>query len=456
MMSGMLKPADPFNCVQQAQMQATGQRPTSPLVVSFENRATPQYTEVAMNQIPDDFGDRSQSLFEQSTRSQSSTGGSQSSDLLESQPSDEFIKVAPATTTLVPKASQSTIASSVLATSRSTEYDEINEPFYVNNDNMANLNPSDAELRSKVDSLQARVDELQSNSDVVELRTEVNSLKTTVTELKELVGKQSTFIDSMKAVVENQINVAFQAQNLPQLTQKVVDALALVNSKCETMAVQSEVFVRQPVATVNMCNTVDELVAFNEKCKDIAFINSIIAYKSRHFGKNRKIGEGRSVANTYIDEFIDRSVFLEVCWTGVGRDKKTKVAFQEMKAFMNMWMELISYSDPEWTLAQNNEFFHAILDNSTGRAKAGPPKLTPTQRDRVKTARKRMASATATSNQRESSSVTYVVNPNAGHIQYVDENNVEMSDVGFNNVNIVNEHGEPIQFVYSVDQNNKE
>lgn len=105
---------------------------------------------------------------------------------------------------------------------------------------------------------------------------------------------------------------------------------------------------------------------------------------------------------------------------------------------MAMWHQLILYSDPEWTVKENDAFFHYLLNNAASRAAVPIPMAKPAQRKRAK---KRKPSATVTNDE----GVGYIeVSPlsldPANNIQFID------GDPQF----IDGDNNEQFQLVYSV------
>lgn len=226
----------------------------------------------------------------------------------------------------------------------------------------------------------------------------LESLNEEIASLKTLVTSQSQMLAEMKVEwsleVGKQITKALENHNCQQLLKDVLDAVALINAKCETIgqatAAQSSSdrltassIQRMPNVLVKAMS-VDDLVQLNEQAKDPNFVDAIIADKGTIYGPNTMPGSGRSVLLNMVDQFVARSVFLDCCWTGVGKSGP-KIAFKELTYFLKMMYELGRYSDPEFTLTEVNKLFQfTIISTALKRSKAPViPLAKPAQRKRL-------------------------------------------------------------------------
>lgn len=189
------------------------------------------------------------------------------------------------------------------------------------------LMPSSLSIASEQSSLIIATNKSLPNVTLESLNEEVASLKT-------LVTSQSQMLAEMKAEwsleVAKQITKALENHNCQQLLKEVLDAVALVNAKCETIGQTSAAqtssdrsttpsIQRMPNVLVKAMS-VDDLVQLNEQAKDPKFVDAIIAEKGTIYGPNTMRGLGRSVLLNMVDHFVARSVFVDCCWTGVGKN----------------------------------------------------------------------------------------------------------------------------------------
>lgn len=164
------------------------------------------------------------------------------------------------------------------------------------------------------------------------------------------------FVDEIKQQVAEQISEEFKKYNLESLTKSVVDAVALINAKCDAFGrdqgdttVQSAGSTTRPTKILQMCKTTDELIQLNESAKVQSFVDSVVLEQGEQYGRNTELKFGRSVALNIIGKFVARSVFVDCCWTGRGTNLKTKVAFGNLTHFMSMFYEVVKVSDPLFT-----------------------------------------------------------------------------------------------------------
>lgn len=253
------------------------------------------------------------------------------------------------------------------------------------------LMPSSLSIASEQSSLIIATNKSLPNVTLESLNEEVASLKT-------LVTSQSQMLAEMKAEwsleVAKQITKALENHNCQQLLKEVLDAVALVNAKCETIGQTSAAqtssdrsttpsIQRMPNVLVKAMS-VDDLVQLNEQAKDPKFVDAIIAEKGTIYGPNTMRGLGRTVLLNMVDHFVARSVFVDCCWTGVGKNGP-KIAFKELTHFLKMMYELGRYSDPDCTLIDVNKLFQfTIISTALKRSKAPEiPLAKPAQRTRV-------------------------------------------------------------------------
>lgn len=204
-----------------------------------------------------------------------------------------------------------------------------------------------------------------------------------------------TFKNEIVKEIKDQIAAEFEKYNFQQVFQTVVDSMALIQAKCDALGRDSVPASNQVITNIpqdqrpprpNLFDkivTVHGLKALNERAKDPEYVTEYVDQMSIHFGKDTCIKKGRSAAMKLIDKTVDRAVFKEFCWTGKAKGRE-KCKFGDLRAFIYMFYLAVRYSDPTFTIDDNENFLRSCLSNSGSRADKPDPIIQQSQRKRAK------------------------------------------------------------------------
>lgn len=203
-----------------------------------------------------------------------------------------------------------------------------------------------------------------------------------------------SFKNEILKEIKDAIAAEFAKYNFPQFIKTVVDSTALIQAKCDTVGRVLEPLSNHVVANnppgqrmlpphmFEKITTVDSLIALNKKASNPEYVGEYVEKMSIHFGKDTCIKKGRSVAMKLIDQTIDREVFKECCWTGKAKGRE-KCKFNDLHSFMHMFYCAVRYSDPTFTIEENESFLRSCLSNSGVRAENRFPNIQQSQRKRT-------------------------------------------------------------------------
>lgn len=217
-----------------------------------------------------------------------------------------------------------------------------------------------------------------------------------------ITSQMFAFKNEIVKEIKEQIRAEFAKYKIPELFKTVADAATIIQAKCDALDHGLVPPSNQIVSNIpqdhrpnrprmfNKIRTIHELKALNEKAKNPAYVTEYVDQMSIHYGKDSCIKKGRSAAMKLIDKTVDREVFKECCWTGKGRGRE-KFKFGDLQAFMHMFYCAVRYSDPTFTMVENESFLRSCLSNAGARADNPEPSTQQSQRKRVS---KNYASAT--------------------------------------------------------------
>ncbi|XP_055597033.1 uncharacterized protein LOC129747045 [Uranotaenia lowii] len=143
----------------------------------------------------------------------------------------------------------------------------------------------------------------------------------------------------------------------------------------------------QPDAPFAPVKTLEELESLEETARDEQFVTNVILSLGNIFGRNRYVGNGRTVCLQMVDYFFDRK-FLKLCsWTGSSRSTneegvKMKIPFQKFSRVIRLFHRVVVYADPQFSSGETLQFLHRCLKSAKTRSEDN-------QRIRVSVARKR-------------------------------------------------------------------
>lgn len=155
----------------------------------------------------------------------------------------------------------------------------------------------------------------------------------------------------------------------------------------------------------------EDLKELEAKCRDEDFVKASVKTLGRINGKNKCVGEGGTVCLKIIDKLFTREFLTTCSWTGVSRSKNDgeicvpKIAFQKFDGVINLFYQIVAFSDPTYPLESVKNFLHYCLKNSKHRLELKGTKKS-SARKRPKLSDDSSKSADADSNEEESEEET--------------------------------------------------
>lgn len=153
-----------------------------------------------------------------------------------------------------------------------------------------------------------------------------------------------------------------------QLTAKV-DYLA---SRSSTSAAPINSSIKLQESPFSPVENEDELILLEEKCRNPDYVKSAVQSLGKIMGHNRFIGNGGTVCLKMIDYVFSRQFLRKCSWTGTSRaqddeNAEPKVCFQKYEKSLDLFYQVVAYSDPKFPKNDALLFVHRCLKNSKQR-----------------------------------------------------------------------------------------
>lgn len=178
-------------------------------------------------------------------------------------------------------------------------------------------------------------------------------------------GTMNSVFAELKAVREE--NNCMKAL-LCQLNAKVdyIGSASTLNSSDRESALKLK---KAPFAPVQ---TEEDLKVLEEKCREDEFVKTMVKSIGRIMGKNQCVGDGGTVCLNVVDQLFTREFLTNCSWTGVSRSKDgdnsiPKIAFHKFERVLNLFYQIIAYSDPTYPQEKCKSFLHYCLKNAKQR-----------------------------------------------------------------------------------------
>lgn len=119
-------------------------------------------------------------------------------------------------------------------------------------------------------------------------------------------------------------------------------------------------------------NSEEELDLLEENCRNPEFVKRAVKSLGNIMGKNRFVGDGGTVCLEVIDHMFTRQFLTKCSMTGVSRGKvdenaAPKIVFQKYERSIDLFYQVVAYSDPNYPKNNVVNFVHRCLRNSKQR-----------------------------------------------------------------------------------------
>ncbi|XP_065079715.1 uncharacterized protein LOC135702592 [Ochlerotatus camptorhynchus] len=160
---------------------------------------------------------------------------------------------------------------------------------------------------------------------------------------------------------------------------RCISLLSQLNAKVDVLAVQKPPpaepsnLIQLRKVTLTPVHCLDELESLEQNTSNEAFVESIVESLGSIHGKDRYFGDGWTVCLQIVDYFFDRQFLMGCSWTGTSRNKKnddviiSKIAFHKYVKVIDLFYQVVIYSDPTFALTDCQRFLHRCLKNAKQR-----------------------------------------------------------------------------------------
>ncbi|XP_038109315.1 uncharacterized protein LOC119766915 [Culex quinquefasciatus] len=189
-----------------------------------------------------------------------------------------------------------------------------------------------------------------------------------VTQLAEIVSKTLTAVTGLEPLIKTHTRMLSELHvkidTIGENVDKLIKYFGSVGPGSAHITPQAEH--REPkFAPVK---SLEGLKSLESKSADPKFVQETVWHFSRLHGKDRFVGKGLDVCHQIVNSFFDPEFLISCSWTGGGRNVK-KIPFMVFGKVIDLFLQVVLNSDPQFSMDQLKGFLHQCLRNAKQRAK---------------------------------------------------------------------------------------
>lgn len=192
--------------------------------------------------------------------------------------------------------------------------------------------------------------------------------------------KLNIILTNQDAIIENQKVIIAGLQNWNKDKALIIQQLVKLEAMLDTIGCNiinnnrhEKQYATQMTGSDDVvANPIDTLADLQKLEKNLAEKEIMENYVTKYSFICGREGNSKGLNNCYtlIDRFFTRR-FMTLCsWAGGARDKKEKIPFKIYKNTIEFFFRVVNLSDNSFTLNECEEFFKAIIRNSTRRSES--------------------------------------------------------------------------------------
>lgn len=185
--------------------------------------------------------------------------------------------------------------------------------------------------------------------------------------LRDLNGKFDTVQTDITTLRED-VN---QVRTLVSRANAKIDFLASNNATQKASTSKEQVKLKK--FSLSPVQSLDDLKALEESCKNEDFVKAAVRSVGHHMGKNLQTGNGATVCLQVVDFLFSREFLTKCSWTGLSRTRSEdgglvkKIALQQYEGAVDLFYQIVAYSDPIFPAEECKSFLRRCLQNSKQR-----------------------------------------------------------------------------------------
>ncbi|XP_038108752.1 uncharacterized protein LOC6034793 [Culex quinquefasciatus] len=202
---------------------------------------------------------------------------------------------------------------------------------------------------------------------------EGNVLLSQILSSVESLQRQVQIIAKDQQTTKTQVNKCYHL--LLQINDRLNEGPPQTPQALGVLEIPSSSNATDPTNTIPLkpVKSLEDMEALQDHARDPLFVQSVIRSMGMIHGKCRHMGEGRTICLRVVDYFFDRRFMLTCSWTGTARGtenngaRATKIPFQRFDKVINLFYQVVLYSDPTFLYDDCLTFLHRCVRNAKQR-----------------------------------------------------------------------------------------